>query len=97
MSGWMADAIFVWLSMFVATNVAAMLSHGETLWGHFEGDDHPLRALASIGLFFSLLPFLMLAGFVTSRWEAQDTSFAIFLCWMGLLITLGWLANALAS
>lgn len=95
--GWQIDVAFIWTSMFVATNLATAFWHGETLWGHFEGSAHPMRALLNIALLFSLLPLFMIAGFVSSRWEAQDNGFGVFICWIGLLTSLGWLANAVAG
>lgn len=82
---------------FFSTNLASSLLHGETLWDHFDGTAQPLRATFQLILFFTFLPLLMLAGFVTCRYEVQDTGFGIFICWISLLLSLGWLATAMAG
>lgn len=90
-----AGVVFVWATMFLAANLALVLVHGETAWGRYDGDNHPMGAAIMVALAFVTLPLAVLAAFVTSRWDAQDLGIEVLGCWLAFLTAFFWLGSAL--
>lgn len=89
----LADLSFVWISVFISVNIMHLIFDKETMWGRFQGNDTPFPALIRISFYFAFLPILIMAGFVTSKWEAQDAGVSILASWVVFLVSLASLAN----
>lgn len=80
--GLLADLAFIWLTTFSSVNLMLLFFDGNTLWGYFDGFDRPFSAIAKSAIFFIISPIVIIAGFVTQRYETKDASIFILSSWL---------------